>query len=433
MFTDFFFLLRAYGVPVTITEWLMLTEALADGLAYSDLNRFYSLARSVLVKSETFFDQYDQAFAHAFRGVETPREIADEVWRWLADPQAPLGLTPQEVQELLARLEQLDLDEFRRRFEERMLEQTEAHHGGSHWIGTGGTSPFGHGGVRPGGLRLGGAGLNRSAVKVAEERRYQGYRTDATVGVRQFEVALRRLRRLSSRHAGPLDELDLDGTIQSTADHAGALTLEWRRPRRNTLRVALLMDAGGSMHAHLRLCSQLFTAVNRQSHFKELRFYYFHNCVYDHLYLDPTCHPRNSALTAQVLRELDPETKLVVVGDAAMAPSRAPRAQRHHLVEHGQRGARHRVATPAGPALPPLRMAEPHPGLPVGRRLRPPDDRPGAPGLLHVRPQRRRPDRGGAEAPGTAVAAGRPAPGWLKDRWPPTRWPERPTLLTLLE
>ena len=163
---------------------------------------------------------------------------------------------------------------------------------------------FGHSGFHPGGIRVGGESRNRSAVKVAGERRYRGYRADTVVGSRQFEVALRRLRRLSSRDETPPDELDLDATIQATADHAGALSLQWRRSRRNQTRVLLLMDAGGSMHAHLRICSQLFTAVNRATHFKDLRLYYFHNCVYDHLYLDPTCHPRNSVLTARVMQEL---------------------------------------------------------------------------------------------------------------------------------
>lgn len=321
MFTTFFFFLRAYGVPVSLNEWLTLMEALSKGLAYSNLSEFYRLARAVLVKSETYYDQYDQAFQAAFEGIETPIEIAEEVWRWLRDPAAMVGLSDEEREILALSLGSLDLGELQRMFEKRLAEQTEAHSGGSHWVGTRGTSPFGHSGFHPGGMRVGGQSLNRSAVKVAGERRYQAYRADAVVGSRQFEVALRRLRRLSSRDETPPDELDLDATIQATADHAGALSLEWRRSRRNQTRVLLLMDAGGSMHAHLRICSQLFTAVNRATHFKDLRLYYFHNCVYDHLYLDPTCHPRNSALTARVMQELSSEYKLVLVGDASMAPS----------------------------------------------------------------------------------------------------------------
>ena len=157
MFTRFFFLLRAYGVPVTVTEWLALMRALAAGLALNDLDQFYSLARAVLVKSETYFDQYDQAFLAAFEGIETPAEIADEVWQWLADPLAFPGLTEEERRRLVEALGDVDLEDLRRLFEQRLAEQTEAHHGGSRWIGTGGTSPFGHDGVHPGGMRVGGA------------------------------------------------------------------------------------------------------------------------------------------------------------------------------------------------------------------------------------------------------------------------------------
>jgi len=321
MFTSFFFLLRAYGVPVTITEWMMLMRALSEGLALSSLERFYSLARSVLVKSESFYDQYDQAFAACFEGVETPSQIADEVWDWLADPLALPGLSDEEKRLLVEMLGDLDLDELQRLFEERLAEQTEAHHGGNKWVGTGGTSPFGHSGVHPGGIRVGGESRNRSAVKVAGERRYRGYRTDVKVGVRQFELALRRLRRLSSRNEGPADELDLEATVDETAEQAGRLSLVWQKSRKNAVRVVLAMDVGGSMHPYLRLCSQLFSAVNSQTHFKDLKTYYFHNCIYDWLYLDTEMSTRRAVPTSRVLHDLGPDYKLIIVGDAAMAPS----------------------------------------------------------------------------------------------------------------
>ena len=269
MFTDFFYLLRAYGVPVTVTEWLALMRALALGLAPAGLDEFYAVARSVLVKSEAYFDQYDQAFAAMFQGIETPVEIQDEVWDWLSDPLSMPGLSEDERRRLAALLEDLDLDELQRLFEERLREQTEAHHGGNRWVGTGGTSPFGHSGFHPGGIRVGGESRNRSAVKVAGERRYRGYRTDQEVGVRQFELALRRLRQLSSRNEGVPDELDLDETVEETAGNAGRLSLVWRKSRKNAVKVLLLMDVGGSMHPYIRLCSQLFSAVNRSSHFKD--------------------------------------------------------------------------------------------------------------------------------------------------------------------
>jgi uncharacterized protein with von Willebrand factor type A (vWA) domain len=321
MFTHFFFLLKAYGVPVTITEWLTLAAALDRGLAFSSLTEFYRLARGIVVKSEAFFDQYDQAFSHAFRGIETPQELKEAIWEWLANPLPPLHLSPEERALLEAAFAALDLEELNRLFEERLNEQAEAHHGGQHWIGTGGTSPFGHSGFHPGGIRVGGESLNGSAVKVAGERRYREYRTDATLDVRQFELAFRRLRVLSNRTDLPPDELDLDETIAQTARKAGMLSLEWRRSRRNQVRVLVLMDAGGSMHQHIQVCNRLFTAVHRATHFKDLRFYYFHNCVYDRLYLDPMCHPRNSAFTAELLHQLAGEYKLILVGDATMAPT----------------------------------------------------------------------------------------------------------------
>lgn len=319
MFTRFFFLLRAYGVPVTVTEWLALMRALAFGLALNDLQRFYSLARSVLVKSEAYYDQYDQAFLAAFEGIETPAEIAAEVWEWLQDPLGFPGLSDEERRRLVEELGEVDLDELRRLFEERLAEQTEAHHGGSRWIGVGGTSAFGHDGVHPGGIRVGGQGRSRTAVKVAAERRYRGYRTDVEVGTRQFELALRRLRQLSSRNEGLADELDLDETIEQTAENAGRLSLAWRKSRRNAVKVLLLMDVGGSMDPYARLCSSLFTATNRSSHFKDLRFYYFHNCVYDWLYADPGLARRTAVATNHVLHELPSDYKLIMVGDAAMA------------------------------------------------------------------------------------------------------------------
>lgn len=323
MFTRFFFLLRAYGVPVTVTEWLALMRALALGLAPCSLTQFYHVSRAVLVKSEAFFDQFDQAFAAMFEGIETPVEIADEVWDWLANPMAVRGLSDEE-RRLLAlslELEGVDLEALKRAFGERLREQGEAHHGGDHWVGTGGTSAFGHSGVHPGGIRVGGESRGRTAVKVAADRHYRALRTDVQVGVRQFELALRRLRQLSSRNEGVPDELDLDATIDETADQAGRLSLVWRKSRRNAVKVLLLMDVGGSMDPYVRLCSQLFAAVNNQSHFKDLRSYYFHNCVYDHLYTDTVMSSASAVSTTRVLHELPSDYKLIVVGDAAMAPS----------------------------------------------------------------------------------------------------------------
>ena len=315
-------------------------RALAAGLAVNDLDRFYSLARAVLVKSETYFDQYDQAFLAAFEGIETPAEIADEVWEWLDDPLAFPGLTDEERRRLVEALGDVDLEALRRLFEERLAEQTEAHHGGSRWVGTGGTSPFGHDGVHPGGIRVGGESRSRTAVKVAAERRYRGYRTDVEVGTRQFELALRRLRQLSSRNEGVPDELDLDETIDETADNAGRLSLVWRKSRKNAVKVLLLMDVGGSMDPYARLCSNLFTAANRSSHFKDLRFYYFHNCVYDWLYTDARLsrphRRRHQPRPARAVRRLQAHHGR----RRRHGEQRAALALRHHLVGRDERGRR---------------------------------------------------------------------------------------------
>ena len=322
MFEGLFYALRAEGVPVAMDEWLTLQEALRRDLAESSLAGFYLLARALVVKSERHLDAYDIAFERYFSGLEPVEEgIADRIWEWLAQRPEALGLTPEERARLDRILEHIDMDELRRRFEERLGHQEEAHHGGSRHIGTGGTSPFGHSGHHPGGIRIGGPSGWRSAVQVAGERRFREYRDDATIGVRQMGVALRRLRRLSTRVDGPLSELDLDTTIQATADRAGQLRLVFRRPRRNDVKVLLLLDVGGSMDDHVEICDRLFTAVHQASHFRDLQVRYFHNCVYDRLYRRATMDPRRSEGTLDLLARLTPEHKLVVVGDGCMAPS----------------------------------------------------------------------------------------------------------------
>jgi len=317
MFINFFYLLRNYGVPVTITEWMTLMEALGKGMALSSLMGFYYLARTVLVKSETHFDRYDLAFANYFTGVETPVELTEKVLKWLENALPPLRISPEERKQF----QNWDLDELRRQLEERLRDQKGEHHGGGNWIGTGGTSRFGHSGYHHAGVRIGGESVNKSAVKVASERNFRGFRADETIGVRQFEVALRKLRQLSSKVEGPKDELDIDETIKETGDKGGLLQLVWARGRKNTVKVALIMDSGGSMSPYIRTCSQLFTAMNRTSHFKDLRFFYFHNCIYQDIYLDPSCRPKNSMKTEELMRNLGSEYKMIYLGDASMAPS----------------------------------------------------------------------------------------------------------------
>jgi len=322
VFEGLFYGLRARGVPVAMDEWLGLQDALGRGLADSSLSRFYLLARALLVKSERHYDGYDLAFAEYLSGLEQAGDaIADRVWEWLAEHPDARRMTDEERRGLGAAMSRVDLDALRARLAERLANQTEAHHGGSKHIGTGGTSPFGHSGWHPGGIRIGGEGRNRTAAQIAAERRFREYRSDQTLGVREMGVALRRLRRLTTRLDGPATELDLDATISATADGGGGLRLMFRRPRRNAVRVLLLLDVGGSMDEHAALVDRLFSAVHQGGRFRDLTVRYFHNCVYDRIYETAQMLPSRSEPTLDLLARMSPDHKLVVVGDACMAPS----------------------------------------------------------------------------------------------------------------
>lgn len=314
MFTSLFYGLRREGVNVTLTEWLTLMEALRHGLANSSLINFYYLARSVLIKSETQYDAFDRAFLQCFKDIETPPEVTAEVLKWLENALPPLKMDRDGKRPDL----QWSLDELKRKLAERLKEQAEQHHGGSYWIGTGGTSPFGHSGYHPAGVRIGGQSVNRSAVKVAAERAYIDFRSDETLNTRQFELALRKLRLLSTAVEGERDVLDLDATVDATGRNAGRLELVWTRGRRNKIKLIILMDSGGSMNAYQRLCSRLFNAANKSTHFRDLKFYYFHNCVYEFVFNDPICLRRNSTATYDFLRRYGSDYRLIVVGDASM-------------------------------------------------------------------------------------------------------------------
>jgi len=315
MFVDLFYGLRDEGVPVALQEWMGFLEALKKGLHGSSLLRFYHLARACLVKSETYFDAFDRVFARVFQGVEGSLDIADEVLEWLRDPKNFRELTPEE----LAELERLTGDELMQRFLETLAEQTERHDGGGRWIGTGGRSPYGHGGRHPTGIRVGGQGGRRSAMKVAGERRFRDYRTDATLDTRNLRVALKRLRQLT--RTGLATELDLDETIDETCRNAGEIDLVFRAPRKNDVRLLLLMDVGGTMDPYYEPMSRLLTALHEERGLRELQPYYFHNCVYDHVYTRARLLRADSYPTGDLLRRLDDRWKLLIVGDAAMHPA----------------------------------------------------------------------------------------------------------------
>lgn len=314
MFVPFLYELRGRGVSVGTQEAVNLARALEAGLHESSLEGFYDVARALLVHREADLDDFDQAFLKHFKGVEIEaKQLKDELLEWLKDAKER---TRELTEEERALLEKYDLEELKRLFDERMNEQDDRHDRGNRWIGTGGTSPFGHGGAKREGIRVGGSGGNRSAIQVATERRYRGYRDDMTLDVRQMAVALRKLRALTRE--GYPDELDLEGTIDETAKNAGELEIVTRPPRRPNTRVILLMDVGGSMDPYAHLVSRLFTAAKKATYFKELRCYYFHNCVYGKVYEDARF--AKPVRVRDLLADAGAHYKLIVVGDALMAP-----------------------------------------------------------------------------------------------------------------
>lgn len=317
MFLDLFYGLREEGVPVGVQEWRTFLTALEKGLHGANLLRFYHVARACLVKSETYFDAFDKVFARVFRGVEGQHgdDVTDKVMEWLRDPKNFPNLSPEE----LAALERLTSDELMQKFLERLAEQTERHDGGNKWVGTGGKSPFGHGGQHPTGIRVGGESRSRSAMKVAEERHFKDYRTDATLDLRQMRVALRRMRQLT--RSGQATELDLDETVDETCRNAGEIEMVFRPPRRNDVRLLLLMDVGGTMDPYYQPVSQLLTALHEERGLRDFQPYYFHNCVYDHVFASARMYRTDAVPTADILRRLDSRWKVLFVGDAAMHPA----------------------------------------------------------------------------------------------------------------
>ena len=315
MFLDLFYELRKQGVPVGMQEWMMLMQALKKGLHGSSLMSFYNISRACLVKSEAYFDIFDRVFAHIFRGVEGELQINDELLNWLQNPKNYEGLSEEERKAL----EHLDADELMRRYWETLEQQTERHDGGGRWVGTGGHSPFGHGGEHPTGIRVGGQSERRSAMKVAEDRRFRDYRTDTTLDIRSTKLALKRLRNFTRK--GVADELDLDESIDETCRNAGEIELVFRPPRRNNVRLLLFMDVGGTMDPYYEPVSRLLTALHEERGLRDFKAYYFHNCIYEMVGTTADLYRKHAVPTADVLRQLDERWKVIIVGDAAMHPA----------------------------------------------------------------------------------------------------------------
>ena len=317
MLIDFFYTLRAAKLPVSVKEFLMLLEAMEANVVgpQSDacsMDDFYYLSRTALIKDEKHFDKFDKAFGAYFKGVEMLTDFAADVpMEWLKKILEN-ELTPEQK----AAIQKMGWDELMDTLKKRLEEQKERHEGGNKWIGTGGTSPFGNGGYNPQGIRIGGKGGNKSAVKVWDQRAYQDYDDSIELGTRNIKVALRRLRRFARE--GAEDEFDLDNTIRSTAANAGYLDIKMRPERHNNVKLLLLMDVGGTMDEHVSRVEELFSAVKGE--FKHLEFFYFHNCVYDFLWKNNRRRFAEKFDTWDVIRKYNKDHKLVFVGDATMSP-----------------------------------------------------------------------------------------------------------------
>lgn len=318
MFASFFYLLRQRGLDVSLNEWLTLLQGMEQGLHRSSLTGFYQLCRAVLVKSEAEYDRFDQVFLEFFKDVPWQGELPEEVLQWLEHPKEDLGETVRRLRDL--GMPEESLEELLRRLEERLKEQTEEHNGGNYWVGTQGRTPWGNSGWHPGGIRIGGQGRHRTAMTVAGQRKYRDFRKDNTLDTRQFQMAFRLLRQLSVQADSNEKVLDVDGTIRDTCDNAGTLKVRYKNPRKNAVKVLLLMDSGGSMDYYAGLCSMLFQAATKSNNFKELHTYYFHNCVYSEVYTHPGLRWDSVVPTEWLLQNYDASYKVIIVGDGAMSP-----------------------------------------------------------------------------------------------------------------
>lgn len=313
MFLDFFLLLKEEGLPVSIGEYLNLLDALHKRVTRFNVDEFYFLSKTILIKHEQFLDRYDILFGNYFNGISIPENELKEIPEdWLKNEID--RLFTEEEKALIEKMG--GLDKLMERLKQLMEEQKEKHQGGNKWIGTGGTSPFGHSGYNPEGINIGGKGGGRSAVKVWEKREFQNYSSEVELNTRNIKLALKRLRILTRE--GVEDELDLPTTIIKTSKSGGYLDIEMQASKKNRVKVLLFFDVGGSMDPHIELCEQLFSAA--KSELKHLEFYYFHNCVYESLWKDNVLRYNERIPTFDVLHKFNQDYRVIFVGDATMSP-----------------------------------------------------------------------------------------------------------------
>lgn len=317
MFISFFYLLKARGIKVSLNEWMTLLEALNSNLHGSKFKDFYFICRAILIKTESDFDKFDDCFLEFFEGIEMTEDIPDEFLDWLNEDEKLLREKNNLVDEAYVK----ELEELLKNFEERIKEQKEKHSGGNYWVGTYGKSMFGRHGQNRFGIRVGGNSEYKSAVQVAGMKKFRDFRQDKVLETRDFENALRKLKIYTDKMNTNELEFDIDNTIQKTSDNAGMLKIEYKKPRKNSVKLMVLFDSDGSMAYYSRLINKLFKALSKASHLKDLKVYYYHNMIYEHLYKTPLCERGDWVNTNYVLDNESSGYKLIIVSDAAMAPS----------------------------------------------------------------------------------------------------------------
>ncbi|SIS91111.1 vWA domain-containing protein [Neptunomonas antarctica] len=326
MLIDFFNTLKRAEIPVSLNELLVLIEALKQGVAFASVDDFYLLSRICLIKDEKHYDRFDRAFGHYFEGLEALNLFPDNniPEEWLRS-EFLKNLSDEEK----AKIEAMGgLDKLLETLNERLGDQHERHAGGNKWIGTGGTSPFGHSGYNPEGVRIGGKSTHKRAVKVWEKREFKNLDDQVELGTRNMKVALRKLRKFA--RTGSAEELDLNDTIRSTAANAGMLDIKMVPERHNAAKVLIFLDIGGSMDPYIHLCEQLFSAARTE--FKHLEYFYFHNCVYEKVWKNNHRRFHDTLSTLDVIHTYGKDYRVIFIGDAAMSPYEL--IQRYGSVEH---------------------------------------------------------------------------------------------------